>query len=173
MTWQERREERFKKWLSTDDINFKTPAAKKKYQERVTRMIKAIKMEIPDRVPVHFTSGAIIAYNAGFTLKDVVYDYSKIMPSWKKWIKDYDQDTNDFPGFFPARVYEILDNKTLKWPGHGLPDNASLQNFVEKEYMRADEYDLFINNPFDFGVRYFTPRTWGAFGFPGVMTPVF
>jgi hypothetical protein len=163
MTWQERREERFKKWLSTDDINFKTPAAKKKYQERATRMIKAIKMEIPDRVPVHFTSGAVIAYNAGFTLKDVVYDYSKIMPAWMKWLNDYDQDTNDFPGFFPARVYEILDNRTLKWPGHGLPDNASLQNFVEKEYMRADEYDLFINNPFDFGVRYFTPRTWGAF----------
>jgi uroporphyrinogen-III decarboxylase len=163
MTWQERREERFKKWLSTDDIEFNSPVAKKKYQERATRMIKAIKMEIPDRVPVHLTSGAIIAYNAGFTLKDVIYDYSKIMPAWKKWLQDYDQDTNDFPGFFPARVYEILDNKTLKWPGHGLSDNASLQNFVEKEYMQADEYDLFIDNPFDFGVRYFTPRTWGAF----------
>jgi uroporphyrinogen-III decarboxylase len=163
MTWQERREERFKKWFSTDDINFKNQAAKKNYQDRVIRMIKAIKMEIPDRVPVHFTSGAIIAYNAGSTLKDVVYDYSNIMPAWKKWLQDYDQDTNDFPGFFPARVYEILNNKTLKWPGHGLPDNASLQNFMEKEYMQADEYDLFINNPFDFGVRYFTPRTWGAF----------
>jgi len=163
MTWQERREERFKKWLSTDDIEFVSPAVKKKYQERATRMIKAIKMEIPDRVPVHLTSGAIIAYNAGFTLKDVIYDYSKIIPAWTKWLQDYDQDTNDFPGFFPARVYEILDNKTLKWPGHGLPDNASLQNFVEKEYMQADEYDLFINNPFDFGVRYFTPRTWGVF----------
>lgn len=29
MTWQERREERFKKWLSTDDINFKNQAAVK------------------------------------------------------------------------------------------------------------------------------------------------
>jgi hypothetical protein len=163
MTWQEKREERFKKWLSADDINFNSPEAKQKYQERATRMIKAFKMEIPDRVPVHLTSGGIIAYNAGYTLKDVIYDYSKIMPAWRKWLEDYDQDTNDIPGFFSARVYEILDFKTMRWPGHGLPDNARLQNFVEKEYMLADEYDLFISDPFDFGVRYFIPRTWGAF----------
>jgi uroporphyrinogen-III decarboxylase len=163
MTWQEKREERFKKWLSTDDIKFNSSEAKKKYQERATRMIKAIKMEIPDRVPVHLTSGSIIAYNAGYTLKDVIYDYSKIMPAWTKWLMDYDQDTNDVPGFFPARVYEILDYRMFKWPGHGLPDTASLQNFVEKEYMQADEYDLFMTDPFDFGLRRFIPRTWGAF----------
>ena len=29
--------------------------------------------------------------------------------------------------------------------------------------MKADEYDLFVNDPFDFGTRFFTPRTWGAF----------
>jgi uroporphyrinogen-III decarboxylase len=51
----------------------------------------------------------------------------------------------------------------MRWPGHGLPDNARLQNFVEKEYMLADEYDLFINDPFDFGARYYIPRNWGAF----------
>jgi uroporphyrinogen-III decarboxylase len=163
MTWQEKREERFKKWLSSSGISFSSTKAKQKYRERVTRMMKAIKMEIPDRVPVHLTSGSIIAYNAGFTLKDVIYDYSKIMPAWTRWLEDYDQDTNDIPGFFPARVYEILDYRTMKWPGGGLSDNASLQNFVEKEYMQADEYDLFMNDPFDFGTRYFTPRTWGAF----------
>jgi uroporphyrinogen-III decarboxylase len=163
MTWQEKRKKRFNKWLSAEGISFRSPEAKQKYRERATRMIKAIAMEIPDRVPVHLTSGSIIAYNAGVTLKDVIYDYSKIIPAWMKWLEDYDQDTNDIPGFFPARVYEILDYRTMKWPGGGLPDNASLQNFVEKEYMQADEYDLFMNNPFDFGARYFTPRTWGAF----------
>ncbi|MBN2240548.1 MAG: hypothetical protein JW712_12310 [Dehalococcoidales bacterium] len=163
MTWQEKRDKRFDKWLAAEGISFNNPEAELKYQERATRMIKAIKMEIPDRVPVHLTSGSIIAYNAGFTLKDVIYDYSKIMPAWEKWLKDYDQDTNDSPGFFPARVYELLDYKSMKWPGGGLPDKASLQNFVETDYMKADEYDLFVNDPFDFGTRYFTPRTWGAF----------
>ena len=163
MTWQERREERFKKWLSTEGIKFSSPEAAKKYKVRCTRMIKAIKMEIPDRVPVHIAGNSMIAYNAGYTLKDVLYDYSKIKPAWAKWLKDYDQDSNDAPGFFPARVYEILDYKVNKWPGHGLPDNATLQNFVEQEYMKADEYDLFMKDPFDFGLRCFTPRTWSAF----------
>ena len=163
MTWQERREQRFKKWLSPTDVKWSSPEAQKKYQARATRMMKAIKMEIPDRVPVHITGGSMVAYNAGYTLKDVIYDYSKIKPAWIKWLQDYDQDSNDTPMFFSGRVYEILDYKVNKWPGHGLPDTASLQNFVEKEYMQADEYDLFIKDQFDFGLRCFTPRTWGAF----------
>lgn len=163
MNWQERREERFKKWLSPPDVKWRSPEAEKKYQLRATRMIKAIKMEIPDRVPVHIPPGSIVAYNAGLTLKDVIYDYSKIKPAWTRWLNDYDQDSNDAPALFSGKVYEILDYKVNKWPGHGLPDTATLHNFVEKEYMQADEYDLFIKDPFDFGLRHFTPRTWGAF----------
>jgi len=163
MSWQEKREERFKKWLSPRDVKFSSPAAARKYKERATRMIKAIKMEVPDRVPLHIPGGSIVAYNAGYTLHDVLYDYSKIKPAWLKWIQDYDQDSNDAPMFFSARAYEILDYKVTKWPGHGLPDTATLQNFVEKEYMQADEYDLFMKDQFDFGLRKFTPRTWGAF----------
>ncbi|OGO07496.1 MAG: hypothetical protein A2Y92_03695, partial [Chloroflexi bacterium RBG_13_57_8] len=87
----------------------------------------------------------------------------KLKPAWLKWIKDYDQDSNDAPMFFPARVYEILDNNVSAFPGHGLPDTATMQNFIEKEYMQADEYDLFIKDQFDFALRKFTPRTWGAF----------
>ena len=163
MTWQERREERFKKWLAADGVKFSSPEARKKYQAKATRMIKAIKMEIPDRVPVHIPGGSIVAYNAGLTLKDVLYDHTKIKPAYLKWLKDYDQDSNDGPGFFSGRAYELLDYKVNKWPGHGLPDTATLHNFVEQEYMQPDEYDLLIKDPFDFGLRFFTPRTWGAF----------
>ena len=163
MTWQERREQRFKKWLSPADVKWSSLEAPKKYRAPATRMMKAIKMEEPDRVPVHITGGSMVAYNAGYTLKDVLYDYSKIKPAWIKWLQDYDQDTNDTPMFFSGKVYEILDYKVNRWPGHGLPDTATLQNFVEEEYMQADEYDLFIKDQFDFGLRRFTPRTWGAF----------
>jgi hypothetical protein len=163
LTWQERREERFKRWLAADGVKFESPAAKEKYQARATRMMHAIKMEIPDRVPVHIPPGSIVAYNAGLTLHEVLYDTRNIIPAWIKFLNDYPQDSADSPGFFSGRAYEILDNKVTKWPGHGLPESQSLHQFVEKEYMRADEYDLFIKDPFDFGLRCFTPRTWGAF----------
>ncbi len=162
MTWQERREERFKKWL-TPSVQLPSPAVEKLYKERLTRMIKAIKMEIPDRVPIHLAANSFVAYNNGYTLKDVLYDYSLIKPCWIKFLEEFEQDSADAPGFFAARVYEILDYKVNKWPGHGLPDNTTLPNFVEKEYMQPDEYDLFMQDPFDFGLRKFTPRTWGAF----------
>jgi hypothetical protein len=163
LTWQEKREERFKRWLSTDGVKFSSPETKKQYKARATRMMKAIKMEIPDRVPVHLATGSIVAYNAGLTLQDVLYDSSKIKPAWIKFLNDYNQDSADGPGFFSGRAYEILDYKVNRWPGHGLPPSQTMHQFVEKEYMQADEYDLFIKDQFDFSLRYFIPRTWGAF----------
>ena len=162
MTWQERREERFKKWLNPP-AKLPNPAMEKLYKERLTRMIKAIKMEIPDRVPMHLAANSFVAYNNGYTLYDVLYDYSKIKPSWIKFLEEFEQDSADAPGFFAARVYEILDYKVNAWPGHGLPKTSTLPNFVEKEYMQADEYDLLMKDPFNFSLRKFTPRTWGAF----------
>jgi len=163
MSWEERREERFKKWLNPTGVKFRSLEVEKKYKARATRMIKAIKMEIPDRVPVHIPAGSIVAYNAGLTLEEVQYNYEKIKPAWIKFLQDYDQDSASGPGFFSGRVYEILDYKIYKWPGHGLPSNQTMHQFVEKEYMKADEYDLFMKDPFDFGLRYFLPRTWGVF----------
>jgi uroporphyrinogen-III decarboxylase len=163
LTWQERREARFRRWLAAEGVKFESPATEKLYRARATRMMKAIKMEIPDRVPVHIPGGSIVAYNAGLTLHEVLYDTKNIIPAWKKFLNDFPQDSADSPGFFSGRAYEILDYKVNQWPGHGLPESQSLHQFVEKEYMQADEYDLFIKDQFDFGLRYFTPRTWGAF----------
>jgi hypothetical protein len=168
MTWQEKREQRFSKWLDTSDLKI-SPRAEKRYKAKLTRIIKAIKMEIPDKVPLHIPAGSIVAYNAGLTLKEVLDDYVKIVPAWKKFLGDYDIDSADNPGIMSARVNEILDIKTQKWPGHGLPDDASLHNFVEDEYMKADEYDHFLKDQFDFGLRRFLPRTYGVFApFAGV-----
>jgi hypothetical protein len=62
LTWQEKREERFKRWLSPSDIKFENKQAEKLYKERVTRFIKAIKMEEPDRIPVMLLTGDIPAF---------------------------------------------------------------------------------------------------------------
>ena len=51
----------------------------------------------------------------------------------------------------------------MKWPGHGLPDDAHSYQYVEGVYMKADEYDLFMKDPFDFQLRKLLPRTMGVF----------
>jgi uroporphyrinogen-III decarboxylase len=163
LTWQEKREERFKCWL-TPDVKFVSPDAEKLYKGRTTRFIKAIKLEEPDRVPCALPSGMFPAQYAGYTLREVMYDYEKLRKAYLKFIAEFDMDTYTGPGLiFPGKVLEMTDHRLHKWPGHGLPDDASIYQFVEKDYMKADEYDALLNNPADFWWRVFLPRTVGAF----------
>jgi hypothetical protein len=55
----------------------------------------------------------------------------------------------------------MLDVKNRMWPGGTLPPNYEYQ-FVEGEYMKADEYDMFINDPSGFIIRRYLPRVYGA-----------
>lgn len=164
MTWQERREQRFEKWLNPPGITFINQEAEEKYRARATRIIKAIKIEEPDRVPCQIPPGSFPAYYAGFDLKAVTYDHEKMKEAYLKFVFDFDTDSAGEAGFaFPGRAYDTLGYKLYKWPGHGLDDTVSMIQFVEDTYMKADEYDALINNPADFILRYFLPRTWGAF----------
>ncbi len=163
MTWQERREERFKKWLEAPGVEFNSPEARAAYRERVTRFIKVIKMEEPDRVPVLLPAGYLPATYSGGTLKDVMYDYGKLRDAWLKFMHDFQPDSFEGPGLvYPGRVIEIIDHKLHRWPGHGLPGKAPMYQYVEGEYMKANEYDDFMSNPTDFWMRVFLPRTAGT-----------
>ena len=163
MTWEEKREERFKRWLSPD-VKFASKEAEKLYIERATRFIKAVKLEKPDRVPVLLPSGFYPAHYAGMTLRDVMYDYEKMKQAWLKFIREFDMDSFTGPGLvLPAKVLEMIDHRLHKWPGHGLPAGTSLYQFIEGEYMKADEYDAFLENPTEFWLRVFLPRISGVF----------
>jgi len=175
LSWQEKREERFKQWLSSPGVKFSGPAAEKAYKERVTRFIKAIKLEEPDRVPVILPASFYPAYYGGANLKKVMYDYDELRRTWLKFLKDFDSDS--FIGaslIFPAKVLDMIDYKLMKWPGHGLADDASTYQYVEGEYMPSEEYDALIRDPADYLLRYFLPRSTGAFAAfhkLGPMTP--
>ena len=56
---------------------------------------------------------------------------------------------------------ELLDYRQLVWPGHGLADDTPFQ-FVEKEYMKAEEYDDFLFDPTAFMLNEMLPRFNGA-----------
>jgi uroporphyrinogen-III decarboxylase len=164
LTWWEKREERFKRWLSPG-VKFRSKEVEKLYKERTTRFIKAIKLEEPDRVPVLLPSGMFPASYAGYTLREVMYDYEKLKKAWLKFIDEFEMDSFTGPSLvLPGKVLEMTDHRLHKWPGHGLPDNAPLYQFVEKEYLKADEYDAFLSNPSDFWWRVFLPRTVGGLG---------
>jgi hypothetical protein len=99
LSWEEKREERFKRWLSPENVKFNSPDAEKLYRERVTRFIKAIKMEQPDRVPVMLPTGDYPAYHAGAEFRTMMYDYGAIRRAWTRFMDDFgDMDTYSAPG---------------------------------------------------------------------------
>ncbi len=126
LSWQQKREERFKRWLSPVNTKFINEEAEKLYKQRVTRFIKAIKLEEPDRVPVMLPVGNFPAYYAGFDLRTVMYDSRALRSAWIKFMDDFgDMDYFRGPTMTASgKISEGLDLRTNVWPGHGLPADA-------------------------------------------------
>ena len=163
LTPDEKRAERFKRWLNPRNETFSNQECETAYRKRVTRFIKVLNLDKPDRVPLILPAGTFPVYYAGLTLKEAMYDNKKLCRAYRKFFEEFKADTFTSPGMVPAgRASEIINSLSSRWPGHGLPDGASMQQFVEGEYMKADEYDILIKDPSDFCFRYYLPRTLGA-----------
>ena len=162
MTADEKRNDLVAKWLSPAGVKFNSPDAEKAYKARVTRIMDAVNLKKPDRVPVFPMTGFFPAYYAGFTPRDVMYDYDKLMSSFKKYVLDMQPDAHGSVTVSPpGKTHDILDYKLYAWPGHGVAPEHSYQ-CIEGEYMKADEYDALIDDPTYFFMTTFLPRTMAA-----------
>jgi uroporphyrinogen-III decarboxylase len=159
----EKQEVQFDIWLSGKDISFSTPEAERDYRERVTLLRDAIQMKKPpQRVPVCPSAGFFPIEYAGFTMYDAMYDYDVLIQAWKKFCHDFTLDAHSGPStIVSGRVLDILDYKLYRWPGHGV-DNDGEYQFVEGEYMKAEEYQDLIDDPTGFFMNVYFPRVFGA-----------
>ena len=57
---------------------------------------------------------------------------------------------------------EAVGFKQLQWPGHGVSDTQPYQ-YLDREYMKADEYDEFLFDPTGYYLSKYLPRVAGAF----------
>ncbi len=134
------------------------------YKERTKRVEDAVQLKVPDRVPVTPIFGYFYAKYAGITPEEAHYDYDKWRMAVKKTVMDFQPDLVENPRhaiLTPGPMLEIVDFKEIKWPGHGVSANHSFQ-FVEGEYMKADEYDAFLEDPSDYVIRTYLPRVYGV-----------
>ncbi|MEE8472923.1 MAG: uroporphyrinogen decarboxylase family protein [Dehalococcoidia bacterium] len=131
------------------------------YGERLKRVEDAIELKVPDRVPVIINPGFFATKHAGITGEDAFYDLGKWGAAIRKTLSDLGPDMYYLSDMLPGKVLEALDCLQLRWPGHGVPPNHTHQ-FVEGEYMEADEYDAFLDDPSDYAIRTYLPRVFGA-----------
>lgn len=132
------------------------------YKEREKRVNDAIQLKVPDRVPFFPITELYAAKHTGMTLEEAFYDADKWFAAMKKTVIDLEPDIFwPFGIFSSGQAYEALDFKQIKWPGHGVSPVHTFQ-FVEGEYMKADEYDAFLNDLSDFTIRTYLPRICGT-----------
>jgi len=152
------------------------------YEEREKRVRDVIELGVPDRIPL--TIDVKIDTYTGIPNSAAYYDPINFKRAVRKIALDFEPDMCNAGLPTSGNALEALGVTNRLWPGGPLPPDYGYQ-FVEGEYMKGDEYDLFLSDPSDFVVRCFLPRMYRAlaplaklpplgvlfFGFEGI-TPV-
>jgi hypothetical protein len=156
LSWEERRERRIERWMRPAQVEFADESVRASYEERVQIIIDALKLRKPVRVPLLPQMGYYTTRYSGLTAKESMYDYEKLAKAWWKFHEDFRPDAQADAGI-PGRPFDLLGGRFLLWPGHGVGDDTPWQ-YVEAEYMKAEDYDALIADPSGYFMRVLLPR---------------
>ena len=129
------------------------------YEERAKRVLDVIELRQPDRVPFMVLVEA--HHYSGIPKTAAFYDPITLKRTMRKMVVDLEPDMGE-PGFpsCGAAMTE-LGVQNCVWPGGPKPPDYEYQ-FIEREYMKEDEYDMFLNDPTGFMIRRYLPRVYKA-----------
>lgn len=145
------------------------------YAERDQRFNDAIAVKPVDRVPIFSIETYFPAKYAGVPKKIVHSDPAAWFEVFKEYLLEYQPDVNahaigaDTAG--SVKTAHALGYVQHKYPGYGLEDNTAFQ-FIEDQYMKAEEYDHFIDDPTDFLLRVYLPRQNKNLGALAMLPPL-
>ncbi len=133
------------------------------YEERYQRLQDAIALKETDRAVSVFYTMFWYAKYGGVTCRDTMYDYDALSDIVRRILTEFQPDCFSLPhpSIALGPTMEAMDFKQLEWPGHGTDLNVSYQ-FLDKEYMSAEEYEDYIFDPTGFYLSKYLPRIAGA-----------
>jgi len=130
------------------------------FESRLGRYQAAITLEQPDRIPIAPGTNYFSEKYAGYNNQEIIYDSAKWQDAEIKFVNDFPETDVLRNNRIWAPMYDAVGCKTYKLPGRDLPPTMQFQ-FVESDYMKADEYDLLISDPVDFMLNVYLPRVLG------------
>ncbi len=132
--------------------------AEQNFSERSKRLQDAMYLKQPDRIPIQLFLSYMLAEMYGVTRQEQHENAEKEMEMLEKAALYFQPDC--IAGVFnnPGPSKAVGDRMT-KFPGYGLGPNGSFQ-FVEREYMKGEDYDAFIDDPADWSIRKYWPRVF-------------
>ncbi|MDR1246875.1 MAG: hypothetical protein LBK57_07580, partial [Clostridiales Family XIII bacterium] len=139
---------------------------KEKYNARLKRFKDVIALKEPDAVPCVPVCNTYYVSHAGYTMADILYSVSKAKDAALKYMKDYEPDLAITIGTLHAGtgpIKEKLENKWLQWagqPGSSIDVN-SIHQYIEKPYMKEDEYPEFLGDMTGWMLKKFLPQGYG------------
>ena len=131
------------------------------YEEREKRVRDSIFLRQPDRIPLF--AFADPAEHYGLLHSAAFYDPAAWRQAFIRDILDFEPEMASGTFVTSGESLATLDVRNKLWPGGPLPPDGELQ-FVEGEWMKEDEYDLFLEDPADFMIRRYLPRMYGSLG---------
>jgi hypothetical protein len=126
--------------------------------ERAERMRVASELGQPDRVPVFIGAGYLVTEMGGVTRQQSYDDPGLATELLVRAAEYFQPDAIAGPWHTPGPSKELGDRST-KWPGHGLGPDGSFQ-YSEAEFMKAGDYDDFLDDPTDWALRTYLPRVF-------------
>jgi len=133
-----------------------------RYQQRLSRYVKAMRNEKPDRIPIRPFVAEFTAKYAGYTIQEVTQDYQKAFAAARKCAADFDWDAvvgNMVYGW--SGQTQAIGLKYYATPGVDLPPDTGFQYLEppqDSAWMRPEEYDLLIEDPTGYLFNVWLPR---------------
>jgi uroporphyrinogen-III decarboxylase len=154
-----------KKRLKKMNLSEKKP--RELYKERYERIMTTISIEEPDRVPI--VPGVMFypTEQYGMTKREAMYDLAKTAKAYSEVLTSLNIDAlPPLLSIWPGELMDILGARVFKWPGaadenYRLEDHLPFQ-FVEGEYLKAEEYGELFEDPTGTILKKVIPRQFGA-----------
>jgi hypothetical protein len=126
--------------------------------ERSRRIDDAINLRQPDRIPIFLMFGHLIADLAGITRQQMYENPAATQAALESAALRFQPDLVERLSGTPG-MSRALGDRMTKWPGYGLSENESFQ-YLEDEFMKAEDYDAFLSDPADWAIRVYLPRVF-------------
>jgi hypothetical protein len=127
--------------------------------ERTKCILDATLLKQPDHVPIILRLGYLLSELAGTTRQELYENPQKMKDALVSAGQYFQPDAVAAFGGNPG-ASRILADRSTRWPGFGLGPNGAFQT-IEIEFMKAEDYDHFIEDPADWGIRKYLPRVFG------------
>jgi len=133
---------------------------KRLFDERLGRYQAAIALEPTDRIPIASGSNYFAEIYSGNTNQETIYDQPKWLQAELDFIKAFPETDALRTNRIYGPLFDALNLRNYQLPGRELPARGQFQ-FIEAEYMMADEYDALIADPVKFMFDRWLPRLFG------------